>query len=370
MVWSEINLNHLKRNLGVIRSSLKNPEVGILAIVKADAYGHGMKTVALTLAKEGVDFFGVGNIDEALELRKICLKEQILVLGSFHRSQVPLYRRHRIIPTISSVEDLNVLESMLSPAAKRFSVHVKVDTGMGRLGIWHEEAEDFFLEVRKRKRILVDGVYTHFANADHPNENPTHRQILIFEKIIQKIKKLGVSPRYIHAANSMGLLRFKRAHLNLVRPGLILYGMNPSKDHPLPKGLKPILTLKTRVSFLSVVAKGRAISYGSTYKTPRKTLIATLPIGYSHGYRVGFSNKASVVIRGKKCPVVGRVTMDQTLVNVGHVPQVKRWDEVIIIGKDRGIEVKAQDLADLVETIPYEISCAIHSRIPRIYKEF
>ena len=173
-----------------------------------------------------------------------------------------------------------------------------------------------------------------------------------------------------HASNSMGLVRFKSAHLNLVRPGIILYGISPFKDGKLPQGLKPVLTLKTRISFIKDTEKDRTVSYGATYLTPRRTRIATLPIGYSHGYRVGFSNKAFVAIRGRICPVVGRVTMDQTLVDVGHVRDVQRWDEVTLIGKDSPVEVKARQLADLIETIPYEISCSIHSRIPRFYKEF
>ena len=368
LVWAEVDLDALRNNLRIIRSKLSGSKVKILAIVKADAYGHGMKKTAEALKKEGVNFFGVANIDEAIELRKICPKAEILVLGSFHGSQVPFYASYRIIPTVSSIEDLNVLESRLPVSAKKFPIHAKVDTGMGRLGVWHEEAEKLFLEAKRKKKVFVDGVYTHFANADHEKKERTHRQILIFEKILQKIKALGFHPRYVHAANSMGLLRFKHAHLNLVRPGIILYGISPSKNLPLPKRLKPILTLKTRICFLREASKGRSISYGSTYKTPSKTLIATLPIGYSHGYRVGFSNKAFVLVKGKKCPVVGRVTMDQILVNVGRVPGVKRWDEVILIGEDKGQEVKAQDLADLIETIPYEISCSIHSRIPRIYK--
>lgn len=369
LVWSEINLDRLKRNLKVIRTHLRNPGVGILAIVKADAYGHGMKPVALTLAEEGVNFFGVANIEEAMELRKVCPTARILALGGFHHSQIPFFIRHRIIPTIFSLDDITHFEKELGER-KSIPVHVKIDTGMGRLGVWHEDVQKFFSHLKNVSAIQVEGVYTHFSSADHKDLAVTKAQMALFERAIKRIKAMGFSPRYFHAANSTGLLRFKNSHLNLVRPGILLYGIIPYSHGRLPKGLRPILSLKTRISFLKEVGKGRSISYGATYKTPGKTRIATLPVGYSHGYRVGFSNKAFVAVRGKKCRVVGRVTMDQTLIDVGKVPAAKRWDEVTLIGSDGKAEVMAQNLADLIDSIPYEIICSIHSCIPRIYKGF
>ena len=369
-VWSEINLDRLRRNLKIIRTRLRNPGVGILAIVKADAYGHGMKPVALTLAKKGVNLFGVANIEEAMELRKVCPKVRILVLGGFHQSQILLFIRHRITPTLFSLDDITHFEKALGGRSASFPVHVKIDTGMGRLGVWHEEALSFFSRLKKTSAIEVEGVYTHFSSADHKDLSVTKTQMALFERVIKEIKALGFSPKYFHAANSTGLMRFKNSHLNLVRPGILLYGIIPYSHGRLPKGLRPILSLKTRISFLKEVGKGRSISYGATYKTAGRTRIATLPVGYSHGYRVGFSNKAFVTVRGKKCPVVGRVTMDHTLIDVGKVPAARRWDEVTLIGTDGKAEVMAQDLANLIDSIPYEIVCAIHSRIPRIYKGF
>jgi alanine racemase len=175
-------------------------------------------------------------------------------------------------------------------------------------------------------------------------------------------------PLYFHAANSIGLILYEKAHLNLVRPGIILYGLNPSSEHPKPEEAQPVLSWKTRIAFLKEAKADTPISYGATYRTPRKTRIAVLPVGYSSGYRVGFSNKASVIVHGIRCPVVGRVTMDQTLVDVGHVPHVRRWDEVTLIGKDGGECISAEELASLIDSIPYEIVCSINSRIPRIYK--
>lgn len=368
LVWSEVDLGALRWNLKAIRSTLNQRKTQILAIVKADAYGHGMKAVAEALWREGVDFFGVANIGEAMDLRRVLPRARILVLGGFHRDQIGFFIRKKITPTVSSLEDFQAIEKAVPRESAPFPVHVKVDTGMGRLGVALKDARDFFSFVKDSKRVFVEGVYTHFSHADFKDKRFTQRQIRLFDKIVMEIKAIGIFPRYFHAANSMGLLRFKKAHLNLVRPGIILYGINPLGPRPLPIAVRPVLSLKTCISFLKEVEKGSHVSYGGTYQAPRNTRIATLPVGYSHGYRVGFSNRSSVLIHGQKCPVVGRVTMDQLLVDVGSLPAVRRWDEVTLIGRDRDLEISAVELADLIDTIPYEIVCSIHSRIPRIYK--
>lgn len=367
-VWAEVDLTALRNNLKRILGRISTRDTQVLAVVKADAYGHGMKPVARALADEGVRFFGVANIDEAVELRTVCPTQKILVLGSFHASQISFFQRHRIIPTVSSVEDVKVLSRALRPGTRLFPVHVKIDTGMGRLGVWHEYVDPLFRFLKRNPQISVEGVYTHFSSADRRDSRLTERQIESFQRVVQRIQKLGFKPRYIHAANSMGLLRFKHAHLNLVRPGIILYGIQPDKRLVGIPGLRPVLSLKTRVSFLKNVKKGRGISYGALYVTPQATRIATLPVGYSHGYRVGFSNKAFVAIRGRKYPVVGRVTMDQTLVDVGPGNLIRRWDTVTLIGQAPSAPISAEDLASLIGTIPYEVLCSIHNRIPRIYK--
>ena len=366
-LWVEIDLDCLKHNLNSVRALLDDPKAEVMAIVKADAYGHGMKPVASFLRRQGVRFFGVANIDEAVELRGVCPKEKILVLGSFHQSQLPLYFKHKILPTVSSIEDVEAVEKFLKTQKKSFPVHVKIDTGMGRLGVWHDEAESFFNSIASRKKVYVEGVYTHFASADKKDKTATEKQLAFFEAALRKMKRVGISPRYVHAANSLGLLRFKKSHLNVVRPGIVLYGVNPS-EHKNNSPLKPILSLKTRIAFLKKVHRGCSVSYGGTHVVPKDTWVATLPVGYSHGFRVGFSNKAHVAIRGRRCPVIGRVTMDQTLVDVGSVPGVRRWDEVTLIGKDGAIEISAAQMAHLLGTIPYEIFCSLSGRIPRIYK--
>jgi alanine racemase len=369
LTWAVIDLKRLRQNLRAIRSKLDASRTEVLAVVKADAYGHGMKRVALTLKAEGVRFFGVANVEEALDLREVCPEERILVLGGFHPSHVNDFIRHRLTPTVSSLEDAQFLEASLGAERSSFPIHVKIDTGMGRLGVWHEEVETFFSQLKKIPRLAVEGVYTHLACADSENRRPTARQLRYFKRAVQTITRLGFRPRYFHAANSMGLMRFKNARLNLARPGIVLYGINPLRSGKLPPGFLPVLSLKTCITHLKTAEKGRTVSYGGTYQTKRKTRIATLPVGYSHGYRVGFSNKAFVILRGRKCPVIGRVTMDQTLVDVSGVPEARRWDEVTLLGEEGKLSVSAADLARLIGSIPYEIVCAVHSRIPRIYTE-
>ncbi len=368
LLWAEVDLDVLRQNLRVVRSFPGRRAPDILAVVKADAYGHGMKPIASVLAGEGVHFFGVANVDEAIELRKVCPSQKILVMGSFHKSQLEDFFIHKIIPTLSCLEDAKILNRFLLNKKTPFPAHVKIDTGMSRLGVWHEAVEGLFKALKKMKLIKAEGVYTHFSSADKPDKSFTEHQLRVFNRAVSKIRALGFYPRYLHAANSMGFARFKEAHFNLARPGIVLYGVHPAEMLAPRLKIKPLLSLKARISFLKEVEKGRPISYGASYHSKSRTRIATLPIGYSHGYLAGFSNKAHVLVRGRRCPVVGRVTMDQTLVDVGKNSSIHRWNKVTLIGRDGKNSITAENLAALVDTIPYEILCAIHPRIPRIYK--
>ncbi len=366
-VWIEVDLDHLRHNFRVLRALAKRSGAQVLAVVKADAYGHGMAEVAQTLSHEGVDFFGVATLEEALRLRGVCPKVNVLVLGSFHPGQVSHYVKADIRPTLSSLEDLRAFEKG-SLGRRPYPVHVKVDTGMGRLGVWHGAALGLFERIKHSKHAELEGVYTHFSSADEQEGFFTKLQLHRFETVLEKLRAMGLSPRYAHAANSLGLTRFRSSRLNLVRPGIMLYGLNPWKGQKPPIRLKPVLSLKARISFLKDVAAEHPLSYGRTYQTRIATRIATLPVGYSHGYRIGFSNKGFVVVKGRRCPVVGRVTMDQTLVDVGAIPGIKRWDTVTLLGGEGKNRVTAEELAGWAGTIPYEIVCALHSRIPRVYK--
>ncbi len=364
-VWVEINLDNLRHNLRQIRRLTRRSGAGILAIVKADAYGHGMSVIAGTLFREGVRFFGVASLEEAIHLRKSCPEAKILTLGSFHAEQATEYVRHQIRPTLSSPEDLAAFERGISPG-KVSAAHVKIDTGMSRLGVWHGDALGLFKKIQGHPRVEIEGVYTHFSSADEKNDDFTKLQWYRFETVLEKLRAMNICPRFVHAANSLALTRFPAAHADLVRPGIMLYGLNPWEGQALPFLLKPVMSLKARISFLKDVPVDRPLSYGRTYQTSKTTRIAILPIGYSHGYRAGFSNKGFVLVKGRRCPVVGRVTMDQTLVDVGHVPGVRRWDVATLLGRDGRETISAEEMARWLGTIPYEIVCGIHSRIPRL----
>lgn len=367
LVWADIHLDRLQHNLRLIRRMAKGSKCEILAVVKADAYGHGMEHAALTLQSAGIRFFGVATLEEALQLRRACPKTDILVLGSVNPSDAGVFIRNRITPTLSCWDDWRALEASAGRNAS-FPVHVKIDTGMGRLGVWHEQALPFFLKARQSGRLRIEGVYTHLSSTDEACHDFTSLQLHRFETLIEKLKLYGMLPRWVHAANSLGLVRYRSAHLNLVRPGILLYGLNPWPNAKLPLPFKPVMTLRTRISFLKEVPAGQPISYGRTFLTAQKTKIATLPIGYSHGFRVGLSNRSQVLVRGRLCPVVGRITMDQTLIDVSDAPSVRRWDEVTIFGDSQAGSLSAEELAKTLNTIPYEIVCGIHSKVLRVYK--
>lgn len=365
---AEIRLDHLRHNLREIRRCTRSAGAGVLAVVKADAYGHGMREIARALEREGVRFFGVANIDEAIELRRACPRARILVLGAPATAEAARYIRARVTPTISDAEEALFFERAARKARRTLAVHVKIDTGMGRLGVWHEDAAPFFDKLRGCRHLEVEGVYTHFSRADARHRAHTYAQAKRLAAALGTARRYGFRPRYVHASNSMGLSRFPHLHFDLVRPGIVLYGIDPAPGHRLSGKLKPVMRLKTRVSFVKSAGPGRTISYGARHRVRRRTTIATLPFGYSHGYRVALSSKAHVLIGGRRCPVIGRVTMDQTLVDLGPRAKVRRGDEAVLIGRQGRSEVRAEELARLAGTIPYEIVCSVHPRIPRTYK--
>lgn len=365
-VWVEVDLGAIAHNLRRVRSRIRGSRTEVMAIVKDDAYGLGMIPVARRLWAEGVRSYGVATPAEALELSGALPRARILLLGCFRPQQLPDLIRRRVRLTVSSAEDAR---SVLRAAAGRGGawVHLKIDTGMGRLGVWHEDCERLFRLVARSKALRVEGLYTHLSHADAPDERPSRVQLWRFRRAVQRAHRSGLRPRHLHAANSAGLLRFESLRLDLVRPGLILHGLDPSGKGPL-SGYRPSATWKTRVAFIKKVGPGRTLSYGGTHRVRRATLIAALPVGYSHGYRIALSNKAFVLIGGVRCRVVGRVTMDQILVDVGRVRAVRRWQEAVLLGAQGGRRIGAEEMARWAGTIPYEIQCGISARIPRIYK--
>jgi len=367
--WAEIDLGAIRYNYRQVKK-LVSGQASILVVVKGNAYGHGMFEVAKTLENAGIDFFGVATLDEALYLREKKIKKPILVLGSVLPKEAEPAVKNDITLTLCHMELAKAIDKAAAKLKKKADVHIKIDTGMGRIGVWHEGAFDFVRDiVFNFKNISVGGIYTHFSVAGR-DEFFTTYQLDAFNALLEELKHLGIDIPYRHTANSIATVALKKAHLNLVRPGIIIYGMYPKRSFSNKVHLKPAMSLKTKVVFLKKTQPGMSISYGRTYITQKPTTIATLPIGYADGYGRILSNKAKALVRGQIAPVVGKVTMDQTMIDVGHIEGVKLGDEVVLIGRQGGNEIRCEELARLAGTIPYEIVCSISNRVPRIYKNF
>ncbi|MDD2752970.1 MAG: alanine racemase [Candidatus Omnitrophica bacterium] len=362
--WAEVNLENLSFNLAQVKKFLKSG-TKILVTVKADAYGHGLVRVSKKLASLGVDYFGVASIDEGIVLRKEKIKLPILVLGMiFDRDTEPLFQ-YNLTPTVCGENLAVTLDRKAAKLKKIINVHIKVDTGMGRIGVSPDDAEMLIKKVAGLTHVRIEGVFTHFAFADMNREFTLH-QIQLFDRMITKLESQGMRFPLLHCANSMGVLGYKEGHFNMVRPGLVVYGLYPSEGIELK--LKAALSLKTKVVYCKRVSAGQGISYGHTYITKKETTIVTLPIGYGDGYPRNLSNIASVLIKGKRFKICGRVCMDQIMVDVGDMP-VKEGEEVVLIGSQGRNKITAEELAKLSGTIPYEIVCGLGSRVPRVYLE-
>jgi alanine racemase len=360
--WAEINLDNLVYNFNQIKQKLSGG-IKVMACVKAEAYGHGLIPVAKQLVSCGVDFLAVASIDEAITLRKAGIESRVLVLGlTLEQNIGPLFD-YNITPTVCSLSLAKELDRQARLRGRIFDIHLKIDTGMGRIGVMHDKAFAFVKKIVAFRNIRAEGIFTHLACADS-DEKLTHRQIQVFDSLINRLQKRSITIPLIHAANSMGVVSYKSSHFNMVRPGLILYGLYPAEK--LSIDLKPVMALKTRVIYVKNVSRGCGVSYGHTYVTRSPTKIVTLPIGYGDGYPRNLSNIAPVLINGKRFTIAGRVCMDQIMVDVGQT-RVKIGDEVVLIGSQGSGRINAESLSALSRTIPYEIVCGIGSRVPRIY---
>lgn len=361
--WAEVNLGNIKHNIEAIRSVLSQ-KTAILAVVKADAYGHGIVAVSKKLVSLGINYLGVASIDEAIILRSAGVNCDILILGGVFPQDSKVVLQYGLTQTVYSLEVALALNASARRLKKIAKIHIKVDTGMGRLGIWHTEAFNFIREVKKLRFIDVEGIFTHLSSADTDSDF-TDTQIASFSGLIEKLGKAGISVKLRHAANSLGVVDFQHSHFNLVRPGIVIYGLTPRDNISIK--VKPVLSLKTKIISIKPMPVGRSIGYNRSFITRKKTLIAALPIGYGDGYPRALSNKASVLIGGKKAKIIGRVCMDYTMVNLSGIPNAKVGQTVTLIGKDGNNIIRAEDLADLSGTICYEIACGIGKRVPRVY---
>ncbi len=364
-VWVEVDLEAIKENI----SSLKNliaPSALFMAVVKANAYGHGAVEVARVALEGGAERLGVVMVEEALELKEAGITQPIHLLAEPPVAAIPLIVKEDIIPAVYSLAFIRALNREAAKAEKRQKVHVKLDTGMNRVGLPIEQVENFFSEITSLSNLEVEGIFTHFALADNPQSDFTLIQLERFLKAVKKIEAYTIIPLK-HVANSGAAIFFPQTHLDMVRVGIALYGLHPSRASKGKINLKPALSWKTKISYLKTVPAGQGISYGHSFVTNVETRIATLPVGYADGYTRLLSNRCHVLIKGKRCPAIGTICMDQFMVDVTSVNGVEAGDEVVLIGKQGNEEITADELAEILGTINYEIVCKIDSRIPRIY---
>ncbi|NWG03243.1 MAG: alanine racemase [Syntrophaceae bacterium] len=362
----EVNLRALEFNYRQIQKRLPE-EAKLLAVVKADAYGHGAVPVSRTLEKLGVEYLGVAIPEEGVELRRGGIKTPILVLGGIFEGEVDPFFRFHLTPVLFRKDSLKLLSREAEKRKKKIKVHLKVDTGMGRLGVPFSLWGDFLKEVIRFPNIEIEGLLSHFSMMDEERRY-THNQWKTFQKAVRLAHKMGISCPYLHMASSAILTTIPAYAGTLARPGIMLYGAYPSSIFRDLIPLKPVMTLKTRIHFLKLVPPGTRISYGGTFTTKRESLIATLPIGYADGYSRHLSNHGEVLIHGKRAPVVGRVCMDFTTVDVTDIPRVSIGDEVILMGRQGKDQISAEEIAEKINSISYEVLCLIGKRVPRVYK--
>jgi len=363
---ARINLQSLSHNFNEVLHRVDGRK--ILAVVKAQAYGHGALRVSRHLLELGADMLGVALIEEARELRSAGIKAPILVMGAVFPEQADAITGLGLTPV---VYDMKVARAVADSARKQkttISVHVKIDTGMGRIGIPPAAAEGFIADLVNLPGITVQGMMTHFADADLRDKRFASEQMSLFESLLKNLDSRGIAIPLRHAANSAAVLDYRRALFTMVRPGLMLYGYNPLEGGGAGADVRPVLSLVTRIAFIKKVPEGVPISYGRTFVTKRESMIATIPIGYADGYSRGLSNRGEAIVRNVRVPVAGRVCMDMTMLDVTDVPGVSEGDEVVLIGSQGKERITADDIAVKTGTIPYEVLCGISSRVPRVYE--
>jgi alanine racemase len=370
--WAEIDLNNLAANFNQIKQRV-SPTARVMAVVKADAYGHGAVECARRLAREGADWFGVALPEEGIELREAGITQPILCLAGYWPGQAAACIRHGLTSVVYRLEMIEALNQAAANAGVVADVHVKVDTGMGRLGVRFDELSEFVAALAQFRNVRIDGVMTHLAAADDATCEPlTHDQIQRFDDAVTVFRDHGYRPTQLHLANSAAVYSHRESWGNLVRPGGVLYGLwrdvlPPSAPHP---ELLPVMSLHSRVCLLKWVPRGETIGYGCTFEASRRSLIATVPVGYHDGYMRGLSNRAHVMVGGMYAPVVGRVSMDLTLIDVTDVSGVEIDDQVTLLGWNRQnpeLKVMAEDLARIAGTLSYEVTCGVSDRVPRVY---
>ncbi len=366
--WAEIDLGALERNLKHIRAAIP-ARLKYVAVVKADAYGHGLPQAAARLMHSGADLFAVANVTEAAAVRELGPGWPILVLSAVLPDEERLVAEYDLTPAVSSAAEVERFEALGERIGRPIGVHLKIDTGMGRLGVWHAEAPALYAKILASGHVRLDGIFTHFASADSDSKF-TRQQRRLFLDTLKKLPALDRRRLIIHSDNSAGLETLqRRGPVNAVRVGLLQFGILPHPGSILARvQAEPVFSFHARVGLVKRVPRGTGISYNRTFVTTRETTIAVITAGYGDGIPIACSNRAQLLIRGRRCPVLGRVTMDQTIVDVGAVPEVAVGDQATLVGRQGEDSIPVTEFADWAGTIPYEILCSVTKRVPRVYR--
>ncbi|PFO84206.1 MULTISPECIES: alanine racemase [Bacillus cereus group] len=366
----EVNLDAIKHNVREFKKRVNDENMTMMAAVKANAYGHGAVEVAKAAIEAGVNQLAVAFVDEGIELREAGISVPILILGYTPVEAAKDAIEYDIMMTVYRIEDLKGIDEVAKRLGKKARIQVKIDTGMSRIGLQEEEVAPFLEELKNMKHIEMEGVFTHYSTADEIDKTYTNMQTNLFEKAVTTAKEMGIHLPYIHSSNSAGSMELSNTFQNMVRVGIGIYGMYPSQevDHTVVS-LQPALSLKSKVAHIKHAKKNRGVSYGNTYVATGEEWIATVPIGYADGYNRQLSNKGHALINGVRVPVLGRVCMDQLMLDVTNAMPVQVGDEVVFYGKQGEEEIPVEEIADMLGTINYEVTCMLDRRIPRVYKE-
>lgn len=367
-IYAEINLDAICRNVNETKKKV-GENVDVLAIIKADAYGHGALRVARALTELDIKNFGVATAEEAIQLRKHGIDANILLLDyAFEESYTELIENN-ITSTVFEYKHAKKLNDIAGILGKKADIHIKLDTGMGRIGfIPSDESFEIIKKIYELENVTVSGIYTHFACADMTDKAMTYRQIELFDNFCEKLENGGINIPVKHLCNSAGIMEFSSAYANMVRNGIITYGLYPSDEVNKEEiALSPAMSIKSHVVYVKEVDENFTVSYGATYVTDGKTKIATIPIGYADGYPRALSNKGRVLIKGKSAPIIGRVCMDQMMVDVTDIDDVKQGDVVTIVGSDGNETITVEELSAMSGSFNYEFVCNVNKRVPRVY---
>ena len=364
--WAEVDLDRFARNVAAIETAI-GPGCSILLVVKADAYGHGAVEIARAALEVGVSMLGVATLHEGIELRSAGQSAPIVILSPSLRSEVDEIIENRLTPCVGSLEFADLLSRRCVAHEVVSRIHVEVDTGMGRTGVSDGEAVAFIQKIHGMPNLKLEGVFTHFPDADSGNTFFAEEQLRRFQEILDQLAVRDIEVPIRHAANSAGILSLPQSRLDMVRPGILAYGFYPSARVPRTIPVEGVMSFKSRVAQLRDVPAGRFISYGRTYETKRTTRVGVLPVGYGHGLPWLLSNRGEVLIRGRRAPMIGRVTMDLTMVDVTEIPDVALGDEAVLWGEQSGARITLEEVAERAETLPYEILCSMGKRVVRVF---